>query len=260
MKKRKQFVITTLLAASFYFLAHLVPFAWRYQAILGLTILIFGLLFFLFKRIVKNKQAALVATFFPLTFTLGVNLFHFLFPQGWLWRAALLLIFSFGFYTLLLIENVFLVSAEFKTVPLYRAAFTVGFLAMLATAFFLFDVIFSFRMSAWANGLAVFLTLIPLLSHFFWTVNFKPPFKGENFGLALVLSLIISQISVSLSFWPLGIGRGSLYLVSLLYVFGGLIQAHCRERLFKKTILEFIWIGLGTFLALFLVTSWRGNF
>jgi len=29
--------------------------------------------------------------------------------------------------------------------------------------------------------------------------------------------------------------------------------------LFKKTIWEFIWVGLGTFLALFLVTSWRGN-
>lgn len=259
MDKRKRFVLATLVISGLFFAGQVVPFDWRYSVIFGQIALSGLFLWFLFRQLVREKQNVLAAVLLPLSFIAGISLFNFIVSQSLIWRIGLLLAFSLGLYTILLAENVFLVATEFKTVPLYRAASTSGLLMMLLAAFFLFDTIFSFRFSAWINGLIIFLTTAILLLHFFWSVTLAPLFSRDNLIMALIFSLIIAEISVIISFWPVGVGKGSLYLVSLLYVFSGLAQAHCRQRLFKKTVWEYIWVGLGTFLALFLVTSWRGN-
>lgn len=259
MDKRKRFVLATLVISALFFISQIAPFNWRYQALFGQIALSGLYLWLLFRRLVKEKQNALAAILLPLNFIAGIGLFYFIVSQSLIWRIGLLLAFALGLYTILLAENVFLVATEFKTVPLYRAASTSGLLMMLLAAFFLFDTIFSFRFSAWTNGLIVFLTAAMLLLHFFWSVTLTSLFSRDNLIMTLVFSLIIAEISTIISFWPVGVGKGSLYLVSLLYVFSGLAQAYCRQRLFKKTIWEYVWVGLGSFLALFLVTSWRGN-
>jgi len=259
MDKRRKFVLATLVISGLFFVSQLVPFSWRYRATLGLISLAGLYLWLLFRQLAREKQNALAAILLPLSFVAGIAFFYFIFSQNLIWRAGLLLAFTFGLYTILLAENVFVVAREFKAVPLYRAASTSGLLMMLTSAFFLFDTIFSFRFSAWTNGLIVFLTAGVLWLHFFWATTLTPLFNQNSLTMAVIFSLIIAEISVIISFWPVGVGKGSLYLVSLLYVFSGLAQAYCRQRLFKKTIWEYIWVGLGTFLALFLVTSWRGN-
>jgi len=258
--KRRLFIVATLIITVLYFLSQLAPFELRYQAILILTAVSEIYFFLVFRKVAKKKKNALSATFLPISFLVGISLFSFLFFQGLIWQIVFLLIFAFGLYTLFLIENLFLVSAEFKSVPLYRAASTVSFLLTLISAFFLFDVLFSFRLAAWFNGLAVALISFFLLAHFFWATKLSESVKGNNLILSSVFSLIMGEMSIAISFWPVGVSKASLYLVSLFYVFGGVAEAFCRQRLFKKTIWEFFWVGLGTFLALFLVTSWRGNF
>ncbi|MBU2591892.1 MAG: hypothetical protein ABH867_04900 [Patescibacteria group bacterium] len=260
MNKRRHFVLATALVSTGYYLVQIVPFDWKYRSILGLATFCFVYLLILFLRLARDFRKSLVATFLPVCFLVGLSLFHFFFFQGLIWQLFLTLIFAVGFYTLCLIENVFLVSAKFKLVPLYRAASTVGFLITLTSAFFLFDVLFSFRLSGWFNALAVFGISFLLLGHFFWTVDLSSPASGPNLPVVLFLSVIMAEMTLALSFWPVGFGRASLYLVGLLYVFGGLAQAYRRDRLFKKTILEFIWVGAGIFLALLLVTNWSGNF
>lgn len=259
MDKRQRFVLATLIITAFFFVSQLALFAWQYQAVLGLIVLAGLYLWFLFRQLAKKRENILAAILLPLSFITGIGFFCLIVPQSLIWRVGLLLAFAFSLYTILLAENVFLVASEFKTVPLYRAASTTGFLMMLTSAFFLFDTIFSFRFSAWTNGLIVFFTTAILLLHFFWSITLTSLLNRDNLVMTLIFSLIIAEISMIISFWPVGVGKGSLYLVSLLYAFSGLAQAYCRQRLFKKTIWEYVWVGLGTFLALFLVTSWRGN-
>ena len=258
MSKKGWFILTTVVVSFISFLGQLVSFSWRYQAIFGSTVATGFCLWFCFGKLAKQKKNVFVASFLPLSFFTGINLFYFILPQKTIWRILLFLAFGIGFYTILLTENVFLVASEFKSVPLYRAASTAGLLMMLSSAFFLFNALFSFHFSAWINGFLVFAIMVPLLLHFFWSVNLTSIFDQDNLTLGLTFSLIISEIAVVISFWPVGVGKGSLYLVTLLYVFAGIAQAYCRKRLFKKTIWEFLWVGLGTFLALLLVTNWRG--
>jgi hypothetical protein len=55
-----------------------------------------------------------------------------------------------------------------------------------------------------------------------------------------------------LSFWPVGIFKGSIYLVMTVYIISGLMHAELRDRLFKKTWLIFIWVGVATILGIIL--------
>ncbi len=206
---------------------------------------------------VEKKSNLLASLILPALFTLAISLFRFLFGVNWVWQSILVFIYFFGIYTLFLIENVFLVSLEVKTVPLYRAANTVNLLITLVSAFLFYEVIFSLRLPGWQNGLLVFGANLPILIHFFWGARLIRPFSGDNMVTSVIFSLIIAEIALSLSFWPLETTRAALYLTSIVYVFLGLAQARWQEKLFRETIREFLYVGLGTFLALFWVTSWR---
>jgi len=63
-------------------------------------------------------------------------------------------------------------------------------------------------------------------------------------------------LALVFSFWPVNIFKGSIYLVSAVYVLSGLIEADIRGRLFRKTWLMFSWIGAAIVLGILLVTRW----
>jgi len=256
--KRRYFLIISFVFSALFFVLGKVPFIFRPQFAGLLVIVVVGASLILFKSFTAKLKNSVFAVLPSFVFTIALVFFHFLVPQNFLWQVFLTIFFGLNFYTFLLCANVFLVAAEFKTVPLYRAAATISFLQMLATAFFLFDVIFSFRFPAYINGLLAGAASAMLFINFFWSQAIVSPEPVDILEGSFVFALLMAEIAMILSFWPVGIGKGSLYLVSLFYVFGGLASAFCQMKLFKRTVAEFLWIGAGTFLGLFLVTSWRG--
>lgn len=257
MNKRAYFLISSFFLTAVFFFLSRISFQWKYAAIIGFSVGVMIYQSLLFYTMSVRKENLLASIILPGIFSLSVSLFRFLFAVNWVWQVTLLVVYFFGIYTLFLIENVYLVSIEVKTVPLYRAASTVGFLITLVTAFFAYEIIFSFRLAGWQNGLLVFGVNLFLLFHFFWKTNLSRPFSIDNLKLSLIFSLILGELALGISFWPLETTKSALYLTSVLYVFLGLAQAFCQEKLFKETVREFILVGLGTFFALFFVTSWR---
>jgi hypothetical protein len=257
MSKRAYFLISSFFLTGVFFFLSKISFQWKYAGIIGFSVGVMIYQSLLFYTMSVKKENLLVSTILPGFFSLTAGLFRFLFAVNWVWQIILLIVYFFGIYTLFLIENVFLVSIEVKTVPLYRAASTVGFLITLITAFFAYEIIFSFRLAGWQNALLVFVINFLLLLHFFWKTNLGKIFCVDNLVSSSIFSLILGEIALAISLWPLETTKSALYLTSVSYVFLGLAQAHCQEKLFKETIREFILVGLGTFLALFFVTSWR---
>lgn len=256
MDKRLQFVIGTIGFSVLFFLIRLVPFNWKYQVI-GLLSLVLGFFtFFISRQTTKQLKDLLIASSFPVYFTAIVGIFRFLFSQNIFWEIGIMVLYIIGLYSLFLLENVFLVTSTHKTVPLYRAAVTVGFLLTLVSAFLAYDIVFSFRMGPWLNSLWSLVASFPLLFHFFWFINLSPSERKKYWMSALIFSLVFAEVSVLMSFWPANTAKTALYLASLFYVFGGLAQAKAHEKLFKSTVREFIWVGLGIFVALILVTRW----
>lgn len=256
MSKKLKYLISSLLATvGFYFFLSLPYESHYYGLLVGVVLIIFCFWFGLGIVFDKSIYIRLMSIVMPVAFFIGFALFATLLPQNFL--LSLFYSFFFGIisYAMFLVENVFLVAIGFRTPPLYRAAYAVGLILLLLTSFFLFDSLFSFKFIYWLNMLLVFVISMVIFLYIFFSVTIELPDDGKNKNVwyyVLVPSLLMSEMALVLSFWSVGIFKGSIYLVMIVYILSGLMHAELRERLFKKTWLVFVWIGVATILGVFL--------
>ena len=261
MSKRFRYLISSLLSAvGFYFFINL-PYSSHYYGLLvGMVLVIFCFWFGLGIIFEHSLYIRLMSIILPLGFFVGFGLFVALLPQNFLTAFLSSLFFGLIAYVIFLVENVFLVSIGGRTPPLYRAAYTVGLIILLLTAFFLFDSLFSFKFIYWMNGLLIFVISAVIFLYLFYSVTIELADDGKDKNIwcyALVPAFLMSQLGLVLSFWPVGIFKGSVYLVAIIYVLSSLIQIELRDRLFKRAWLVFIWISVAILLGIILTTNWR---
>jgi hypothetical protein len=253
LSKRQKIVIASiLLTLGLLFTQVASVFFVRYRMVFGLSFLAAVLsLWALWEGLTKVR--ALILLLLPFLFTLGVASFYFLLPVRWLTRLPVLAIFALSFYFLLLSQNVFNVAAT-RTIPLYRAASTVNFLFSLITAFFLFNVVFALDLSFYWNFLAVGLLSFPLILQVLWSVEM------EKISLPIViysgiLSLLVGECALALSFLPIAPTIWSLSLSTTIYVLLGIVTEIFREKLSRRVVFEYLGIGVGVLLFTFVTTS-----
>jgi hypothetical protein len=197
----------------------------------------------------------LTVTLPSVTFTTAVGLFYILLPPALWARLIIALVFGIGEYALLLTANIFSVAA-IRTIALFRAATAVGFVMTLVTGFFLFDTIFSFRLSFWATGLAVasvsFLFFLPS----YWSVELKPKISKSIVNYSLWSALCLGFLAMTICFWPISISVSSLFVSTMLYVFLGIFQHHFVQRLFTRTLWEYLTVGLVVTITTLLTAGW----
>jgi hypothetical protein len=100
---------------------------------------------------------------------------------------------------------------------------------------------------------------LSIFAYQYWAVAIELPDDGKEKGkwpYILIPTLLLTEFAGILSFWPVGIFKGSVYLVAVIYVISGLLQAEIRDRLFRGVILTFSYIGVAVALAIISVTSW----
>ncbi|MAG59329.1 hypothetical protein CMO96_00880 [Candidatus Woesebacteria bacterium] len=256
MTKRQKFVISSLLLVSGFFLIQFVDFDLRYQAIAGLTALSLVLTFWALREEL-GKDATLLALILPSFFTAGVGLFWFLLPTTLFIRIPILILYALGVYALFLTSNIYTVATD-RTIALLRAAHAVGFLLTLVASFLLFDTVLSLRADFWVNGISAALISLPLLLQGFWSTELERSLSREVIYLSAGLALIVGQFATILSFWPVTVPVGALALTTVLYVGLGLGQAKLQQRLFDKTIRQYLLVGLIVFVTMFLTARWGG--
>jgi hypothetical protein len=74
--------------------------------------------------------------------------------------------------------------------------------------------------------------------------------------MSFVASLVMTQIAISLYFWPVTVVVGSLFLTVTGYVILGLGQIRLEGRLFSQTIREHLYLSAAVFVGMFLATRW----
>jgi len=254
MSKRFRYFFFSL-ACALTFLAYIsLTYEMRYFGLIVGIILVSGSFWF------GLGQLRWLSIVLPVSLFVGYGLFTALLPYSVIGAILLSLFFGIICYVLFLVENVFMVAIGFKTVPLYRAAYTVSLMILLVTAFFLFDSLYSFRLMYWWNVILVFLVSGLLFLYQFWVITIELPDDGKTknwTAYILVPAFLMSQLALVFSFWPVGIFKGSIYLVSVMYVISGLLQSDIRDRLFKRTWINFSYISLAIISAVVLMTGWR---
>lgn len=254
--KRQKIIITSALLTIGLLSTQLVDFNLRFKFIEGLGVAAYILsLWSLWEGI--NLTKAIVVMILPVFYTLAVASFYFLLPVRWLTRAPVAFIFGITIYLLLLAQNVFNV-ASIRTIPLYRAASTASFLFTILSAFFLYNVIYAFNLLFIFNGVAVFAFSYPMIVQGLWTLEMKDKIDVSILIQSFILSIILGELALCFSFWPMSNVIWSLSLSSGLYVLLGLTTQMLRGRITNRVVWEYMAIGGVVFLISFLATSWTG--
>lgn len=260
MSKRWRYFISTLFSMLGFYTYLWLPVDSRYYGLaLEIGLLVFCFLFGLGVIFENNVDQKLMVIILPLIFALGYSLFCALLPSNQFYMILLSGFFGFVIYLLFLVENVFLVAIGYKTVPLYRAAYTASLIFTLFSSYFLFNSLLSFRWPFYVNfGLVAVISTV-LFLYQFWAIAIELPDDGENKGkwtYALVAGFMMGELALGLSFWPVGVFKGSVYLVSAIYILSGLFQADIKDRLFKRVLTNYGLIGVAITIAIILTNRW----
>jgi hypothetical protein len=225
---------------------------WVFVPVIVLTVYIFTF-FAIFEGV--NKIEWIVLFVMPLLFTVFAYFFYFLFPVRWLTRVPLIVTYGFSFYGILLTSNIFNVGVE-KNIQLYRAAFSVNYLFQTLIVFLAMQVLMSFRQAFLINGLASFVIIFPIALQLLWSV--KPQVRLEKSALffALVISFIMMQVSMVLSFVPIRSTIYALVMTACYYSIAGLIYHLVDEKLFKQTIREYTFVMIFVGIIALLTIQW----
>jgi len=228
ISKRQKFVAVSLILSLGLSLIQAADISWRYEAIGVMAIATYFLSAWSLKEGLTGVEW-LTVLILPTLFTAGIGLFFFLVPSGLTARAPVIILYAFGIYVLLLIENIFSVAA-IRTIQLLRSAQAVGFLLTLAVAFFLYDTILSFRFDPWLNFLSVMVFSFPLILQGLWCINLEEKITRKMWLYTTSLSLALAELALAFSFWPVTVVVGSLALATGLYIVLGLAQHQLSQR------------------------------
>ena len=254
MRKRQKLVLSGLILALGLLAVQSVGLELRYWLIGFLTILTWLLTAWSLKEGLVGIEWLMVAL--PaVEFTAATGLFYILLPQAWWAKLGIVMIFGIGQYALLLTANIFSVAA-IRTIALFRAASAVGFVMSLVMGFLLFNTILSFRVDCWVVGLAVagasWLILLPAL----WSVELLPKVTGRVISFAGWLAVAMGLLAVAVCFWPISTAVQSLFLTTMLYVVLGVSQHYWIERLFARTVAEYVTVGVVVTMTMLLTAGW----
>lgn len=255
MNKRKRFVLISLLLMLGLLGTQLVGIDRRYEAIIffsGLSVLLSS---WALIQDLRGTEWLAVLTL-PALFPGSVAIFYFLLPESLISRILLVSLFGFGMYALLLTENIYSVAA-IRTIQLLRAAHAVGFLITIFTCIFLTGALYSFKLPFWANGVGAFFILFPLLAQGAWSAVLTPSIGRAAMVRSLMLSWVGGLLAGVISLLPMMSLVAALVVSGYLYVVLGIVQQQVQGRLFRRTVEEYLTVGLIVLAAALFVTYGR---
>ncbi len=214
--------------------------------------------FFVFWAVKKDLEENFSPQIFilPLFYTLACSLFYFLVPARFLTRIGMTSLYALGLYSLLLSENIFIVSS-IRTIALLSSARTVSFIITLLSYFFMANVVFALHVNIFVTLFFVFAFSFPLILHSIWSHTLGSDFRSYLEWVFLIAVCIV-ETALALWFWSTTPTIVGLFLTGLFYILVGISQIWLDKRLFKGIMWEYIWVAVLIFLV-FITFSLRSS-
>lgn len=255
MRRREKFVITSVLLSFGLWSLQLIELDFRYIGVAIFALLTYVASAWSLKEDLQRFEWLTILPF-PALYAASVALFYFLLPEGFLSRLFSLGLFGIGMYGLLLTSNIYSV-AKGRTIQLVHAAHAVGMLFTLITSLLLTNTIFSLRLPFYWNALLVGLSHAPLIGMSIWAINLEQKVTREVLSLTGILTLIIIELAIVFSFFPLSVWNIALLIMAFLYIGLGLFHNYVRGLLFSNTITEYSLVAALTVVLFFFLFSWK---
>jgi len=255
--KRQQFVAVTIILTIGLLLTQLVSQELRYPLVFFLSLVAYGLSAVVLREDLHGAEWVTLLTL-PTLFTAAVALFYFLLPVRWLTRLPVAALYGVGMYALILTENIYNVAAD-RTIALLRAAHSVGFLLTLVTYFLLAQTILAFRFNPLVSTLAIGAMSFFLAFQSLWAVELTPIVTVRTRRISIAITLLLVELAWVFSFLPTKTTLQALLFTTSFYSAVGMGQQYLVEKLYKKTVIEFVSVSAIVFAITMLATHWRGN-
>jgi hypothetical protein len=255
MTKRQKFLLSAGLLSLGLLGIQYVPIDYRYVAIFGFFLITYLISAWALFEDLKGIEWLTILSL-PSLYAAAIGLFYFLLPVSWISRLIIISFFGVGMYALYLTENIYSVAAV-RTIQLLRAAYAVGFLLSILTLALLYNTIFSLQWPFWANGLVIFFATFPVVIQGLWSIRLEKIISKDIWRMSVGMSLSCAIMGMVLSFLPVTVWIAALFLATVMYVCLGLLQHELNERLFGRTISEYVVVGFLVLVATLLVTPWK---
>lgn len=237
MRRREKFIIAALLLTFGLAGVQYVPLDFRYLSVACFVLFAYAASTWALSDDLQRHERVTIVPF-PALYAAAVSLFYFLLPESIVSRVVILILFGVGMYALFLTANIFSV-AKGRTIQLVHAANAVSGLFGVLISLLLANTIFSLRLPFFVNGILVGLAHFPLTFTLLWSTRLENKIEQDSISFSLILSLILAELAVILSFFPLGIWYYALFIMSVFYMGFGLLQSYMRSRLFFRTLFEY---------------------
>jgi hypothetical protein len=246
ISKRQKFIVSVIVLSLILFSSERIFGREGIYIAVSVSVLTDVLILWAIKNDLKNN-ASFQVFILPFFYSLASSLFYFLIPESLMVRVGATLLYAFGLYSLLLSENIFVVSS-IRTIALLSSARTVSFIVTILAYFFLANVVFSLHTNIFLTLLLTFLFSFPLIAHSIWTHTLDQDFRPYLYWM-LLISLCLVEVSLILWFWSTSPTLIGLFLTCLFYIFVGLSQIWLDRRLFKSIMWEYIWVAVIVFIV-----------
>jgi hypothetical protein len=255
MRRREKFVLASAVLSFGLLLVQYTGLEWRYLALAGFMLATYLVSAWALSDDLRPHEWLTILPFPPL-YAGAVSLFYFLLPGAILTQAAILGLFGVGMYGLFLTSNIFSV-AKGRTIQLLYAAHAVGLFFTLFTSMLSTNAVFSLRLPFYVNALLVGVIHFPLIMMGLWSIKLEPFISRTVWQFAALLSLIIIELVMLLSWMPLPAWHVALLVMGLLYIGLGVLQSQLRERLFQNTANEYSLVAIFLGVIFLLLFPWK---
>lgn len=255
MRRREKFVIASILLSFGLLGSQYVPVEYRYWAVIVFSLLSYLVSAWVLSDDLQRYELITIVPFSAM-YTAAVGFFYFLLPENLLSRIFILILFGVGMYGVYLTSNIFSV-AKGRSIQLLHAAHAISMIFTLLTSLFFLNTIFSLKLHFWFNAILTFSSHFPLIFLSLWSIKLEPQVTKQILQLSLMLSIILVEFTIVLSFFPFQVWHLSLFVMSIMYIGLGIFHSYLKERLFVNTLQEYSMVAGFVAIVFLLLFPWK---
>jgi hypothetical protein len=204
--------------------------------------------------IVRRKRLKMKKAILPIFLVFGA-VFFVLFEPSSILRQIVIILSVLAFILFFVIYRK--IPLEKPTSPNNKYIFDLLFFLLNLTAFLDFWVIFNiysnFGLALWVGMILILIISVGLFYYLFWAGGI---YSNYILTFTVLLGLVILEIFVTLSFWPVDFSTKSIILILIFYVFSGLLILRAQKEMTLSKVLEYIILFVVIFLIVILTMKW----
>ncbi|PJE63414.1 hypothetical protein COU89_03520 [Candidatus Roizmanbacteria bacterium CG10_big_fil_rev_8_21_14_0_10_45_7] len=236
--KRKRFTIAVVTICLYFFIITSLPYDQALFHVIPLAVLTYVSVFFGILEDVERLEW-IQLFILPVYFVVAALFFYYLLPVRLLTRIPFTIITFVCLYAIFLSENIFNVGVE-RSLPLYRAAYSVINFIMLVVFLMVFTLLYSFSFNLYMNALTGTIIVFPLVFHGMWIANPMEVVEERIWKYAAVLTFLLGFGILIGSFLPLRTNVYAILTVAMSYFLIGIAQEIIQETAYRSRVREYI--------------------